>query len=255
MRKSPSFENAEAPPLRFDTQQDALDYAAEIAQDDCGWLGLRDGIVEAYKNGHLELVVTFRVGLAYPTDWHISIRSRMVDLVQHRVESELCCAAVNDDFGNVHLRPQQGLVLLVSGKFVESPKGDIPSAIWLKRGHEVEHLFGDVFRPVASLAVQIESVLSKREMGVLATLSSGLGDEVPGMVERVPEVYESVAGKPADPVWKLGRWPEESQLVSWINRIVLNDQGIRLTLNKAASEYIDFIDVRLGVLDRKTADF
>jgi hypothetical protein len=251
IRKSPSLKQAEAPRLDFNTEQDAFDYAAEVTQEFDGWLRKsQSNIVEAYKDGRLVLLLSLRLAFPVPPDWHISIRSGMMHLVKHGIEvHDAATPERYFDHGDVYISAQQGLVLLESSQLVECPEGFIPSSVWLKRGHEVEHLFGDVPRSVFSLRVQVDGAVAEREVSVLPCSICSDSDEVTGVVKRVPQVDQSIPGQPTYPVRKRLREPKESEVVGWIKRIVLNNQGVWLTLGEAAAEYIDFIDMRLGVLD------
>jgi hypothetical protein len=257
MRKTPSLEVPEASRLSFDTGQDALDYAAEVTQEFDGWLRQSQAnIVKAYKDGQIELLLQFRCPLPLPSHWPISIRSGMVHLVGHGIERKSTPALERDlDHGDMGFCSQQGLMLLKAGQLVECPEGVVPSSVWLKRSHEIKHCGGDVLRPVSPLRVQINGVVTERKVSVVASFPDGHCDEVAGMVKSTAQVDQRIACESADPVGKRLREPEEAEIVSWIERIVLNDQCVWLTLSEAATEFIDLIDVRFGVLDGEPADF
>jgi hypothetical protein len=252
IKELPSLEQAEAPGLSFDTKQDALNYAAEVAQEGSSWRGQveRPNIVEAYKQGQIELLCELSGPLALPPDWHISIRPTVVHLVEHRVDHQTSAAGKLDvDLRNMQFGSKQRLMLLEASKLVESPQGDIPSSIWLKRGNEIKYLFGDVLRPAFSLPIEVGKVFSEGKVSVLSSRSRRNSDRVASVVEGIAQVHKSITSEPGDSIWQWLHEPQEAQFVSWIKRIVLNDDGVWLTLSEAAGEHINFFNVRLGVLD------
>jgi hypothetical protein len=251
LQDHPSLEQVEAPRLSFNTSEDAINYAAKVSEEFDGWLAKSQAnIVEAYKNGQVYLLLRWRGALTNPTDWPISVRSGVVHLVEHRFKPEAAATSkLNLHHGDVQFGSQEGFVLLKPSQLVECPEGVIPSSVWLARGHKVKHLFGNVSRPVLPLPLQVGRVIAKGEVSILAAPTCRNSDEVTGMVEGVAQVDQRITSQATYPVREGLREPQESEVVSWIKRIVLSDDGVRMTLSEAASEFIEFIDVSTGVLD------
>src|SRR6266851_3502038 len=120
-------DNSESPGLRFDTHQDALDFAAQCVQYSKDWLSINDlNIVERYKKLELEIIFVLCSG-SEANKYHLIFSSVPDRTVGRREESGALKA---------HRAVHQGMpdgnrefMLVGDAYFVECPEEIIPSQV------------------------------------------------------------------------------------------------------------------------------
>lgn len=235
--------------LRFDTSDDALDFARDCVERSKHWRARKYfNLAEDYVKGATNLVIQFRT-TADPQKFCLVLRRIPSVVSEARRANDRPCF----DVGAVtHRRCSQGdkhaVCFDVSG-LVETPQGLIPSLVWLEIFKEHPYPGRDVNQLPVQFVVHVEAGGGEGERGPLVGASRMERDSasINGMIKSIPEVGKSILGDRR----KLPRNLSETQLVNILTctRVIVDDKGIWLALDEALDPSIEIIDVIPRSLD------
>jgi len=183
--------------LRFDSENDSINYASHLVEDGNNWLSANNlNLIERYEREEIELVVKTR-GVA--GSW---TEGGNFDLVFVRVpDRTFRDLEVSIRGCNVHGGTQAARThscddsMLISDCYpIECPKKVISSLVWLERPKERKDLIRDILAATASRFVKISGTTEDRKVSMLRVCPpAGHGDFVPGVVECGSHIIDGIA--------------------------------------------------------------
>jgi len=194
---SSSFNNLKTLGLRFDTHQDALDFAAKCVEHSKDWLSIHNlNLVERYKKLELEIVCVLCSG-SERNKYHLifsSVPDRTADgrgkesgtLKSHGTLHQ-CVADGNSDF------------MLISDTYlVECPQEIIPSKVRLEPAKERLDFLGYVLAPTYA-GCHVSGASGEGESAGFGISETGCDrNRVGGVVESIPKILGDVRNGVAD---------------------------------------------------------
>jgi hypothetical protein len=230
--------------LRFDSQDDALDYASKVVQEFGGApfkLDVPD-IVESYRRVEIELVLKIRVlaPVRDPQDWYLVLRADRFDPLRESHPTHLI-----DDLTCEEAGANEVFMLPSVCQFVQTPEGVIPSLVWFKRDHEVKDFLRDVFASMSRTTLSLGECVPEGEVRILAIAACREGHSESEVVQCGPQIEDGISSQAGKSCGELLGQDEEI-------RLSLSSQGVRVSLKVGSSERFEVFDVRLGVIDAES---
>lgn len=197
VNRAASLDNPETAGLRFDTHQDALDFAAQCVQHSKDWLSVNDlNIVERYKKSELEIVCVLRSG-SERNEYHL-IFSSIPDRTGVGRGKE---SGAFKTHGTVHQGVADGnsdFMFIGDTYFVECPQEIIPSKVRLESAKKRLDFLGYVLAPTYT-GCHVSNTSGEWESAVFGVSETGCDrNRVGGVVESIPKVLGDVRNDIAD---------------------------------------------------------
>src|ERR1017187_228008 len=188
--------DSETPTLRFDSHQDALDFAAKIVQDSKDWLARNDrNFIDRYKRVEIEIVVpccSSNDNGTEPQNYHLIFRAIPNMRIRHRERSAIPPSGSSTAPHDGSHRCNEFVFLPIT-QFIECLQEVIPSTVRLESAKERLNLFREMGR-APNGASHLGKVTSEGERGVF-----GFGwvncksDGVPCVVQAFPQIPNQIA--------------------------------------------------------------
>jgi hypothetical protein len=228
--------------LRFDSSDDALDFARKCVEDgNRRFASQRFDLVKRYRELDLDIVVQLHDGVSHQNH----------DLISRAVPSgggKLHVAGVSHiEVLDVHSGPTERdwhqLGVLAAGDLVQCPEGAIPSLVWLERPRKRRDLLRDILASAhrARFVGRVTCEGKVRRLEGSATCRNGRG--VHGLVKCVPKVLSDLSHH--DPPVGEFRWELDLQDVMSGLRVALNRYGASVLLKECASVPLKITNVLL----------
>lgn len=237
--------------LSFDTEEDALSYFSELAEDFSSWLAAKPrNIVEDYLNGRVHLRVVFRAR-SNATEGKLALH--IIPLAD-RVEAGVANVAVSS--ANPLADQRDGLkdtVDFTVPDLVQLPQGVFPPLVRLECDQEGANCLGD-FTVLVSIQVGFRLGLSLPEwelgelgFGLSADCASAVEDR---MVKGGSKAVDDVEGDRGKILGCLSN-SNLKQLFSGF-RIILTESSVWLIGDEAALDRIEIVEVLLRSTDQQS---
>lgn len=244
-----STEDADAPGLRFKSQDDAFDFARKCVEESRSFLASSGvgGFSERYERGELELVLSLRSKRS-PSKYRLTFRAIPFG------RSEPLCDAVSVDFplksSDVDSNGGHNFVLGPVAHAVHGPEHVIPSMVWLEAQHQVEDCCGDVAgsTKTASPTVCDDSLGTKREMGVGTAFTGRTCNAVSGVIKAAAKIDNHIKCDEGDANWHRLNEFDLVDVLPAINA-ELSKWLAWATINVGSDSLLEICDVSLGVID------
>jgi len=231
----PNLNKSEPPALRFETHEDALDYARKIMEDCKRWFVSHNAsFVERFVKGELYIVfgACFFSGDLY------------YDLVFSIIPPRGADNHWGGDFGMMDKTSDNGgpnqtqNIMLISIAFpIECPKKTVPVFVWLERSDKRDNFVWEFFASPTNMSVKLSSVVSKGEISFLPPLDSSTdkSDSVPYLIKSRPKVVNNVGCNSI----KFGKGFSKLQFENFI-RVGLNDEGVWFCTKESFDSRFEF---------------
>ncbi len=201
-----SSENSNVLGLRFDSQQDALDFADQSVQDSKNWMAFHSlDFAKRYKDAELELTLELCAG-SESDKLHLIFCAIPNGMSGNSSESN----AANIDMSANHSGSNRldDFMFICVTDFIQSAEEIIPSWVRLEPAKEKLDLLRYILASPSERVFQVGNASGEGESGKSGILNSRCnGDGVPSFVERTSEISHQVNGD----IFK-GRWERMSQL-------------------------------------------
>src|SRR5947209_4104119 len=229
--------------LRFESHDDALDYAKKLVKDQADWRVFHQfDIAHSYMVGDLDLHIRCASD-RLAEKFHFVFRpvpngkghSKAGGGNPPRPHPS---ASRNDDRGD-------GRVFVGVTEHVKYPEGNIPSFVWLERANEVNDFFREFFQTTPYGVLKVRLRAGNREESVLNFFPGREQDDgVDGLVEGGAEVISGVQSN-AGQRDRYGL--SELDLMNFLGsvRVNLYDKGVWLCFDELAHLPFEVTDVLL----------
>lgn len=226
--------------LRFDSHDDALDYARAVVENANRLLAVKElNVANRYIEGELEIHL---VSYWDRTEYHLVFRS-----IPNRPIKAKGWPATNLGNADGYISRDcpdgsDDVVFICATELVECPEKVIPSFVWLERPHKVADFIRQVLTPPLECTLELGGVGSEREVRWLN--GSKTRDGVQGLVERGAEVGGSVRSNTRQID---GQLLEKFQRVQLARAIVitLNDNAVGVRIEENITLPLKVTDVIL----------
>jgi hypothetical protein len=176
--------------LRFDSQQDALDYIDQAVKESNDWLKFENvGTLKSYIEGHCEIVL------------RINTRSEQFDLIVFRIPNRsgrTLGSAADDIESDLLVAYQDGRIksmFVPITKVVESPQGIISSLVRIEPSNARLDVFGQRFALTERFFEECFSVPNREAPVPVARLMNASANttSVNGMIKHSAEIGNGVS--------------------------------------------------------------
>lgn len=215
------LQEADALGLRFNTHDDALNYADERLKDiNHRLLVHKLDIVNRYKHHELNVHVEFtssNIARKYHLVFgSVPVRHLKGGVPRNRYRGE---AHTLSDYGY----RADGSVFIGITKLVESPDEVIPSFVRLEPANEVADFFRNFFKETVNSVIEFSLTVANGEVLELPHKSEH------GVIESGAEVIDNVASTPSEAAW---HGLNELELVNLMNavRVRLDNSGVSVLI-------------------------
>lgn len=232
--------------LRFDSHQDAIDFANKCVQDSINWQSIHKfDICSRYELLELEIEVKFSAPWSVK-DFHLIFRAvPHHGITNPKTKSGRSCQLNPTGMGSYG---DNDFVFVGITKLVQGPEKIIPSFVWLKRNHQIKDFFGQFFGTSIHRALRISQSSPEGEMGVTSAFLNSSGDRISGLVKRGTETIGGIENDS-----RQGSWHgfSQLQLMNLLGsvRAFINDSGVGVTFEPRQEFGFQFRQASLGVLD------
>ncbi len=213
----PRSHEANALGLRFNTHDDALNYADERLKDIKHWLFVHKlDIVNRYKhhelNVHVEFTSSNVAGKYHLVFGSVPERHLKGGVPRDRYRGEA------HPLGNYGYRTDDSVLIGIT-KLVESPDEVIPSFVRLEPANEVADFFRNFFKETVNSLIEFRLTVANGKVLELSHKSEY------GLIESGAEVVDNVASTPSEAAW---HGLNELELVNLMNavRVRLDNSGV-----------------------------
>ena len=203
--------------LRFDSHNDALNFADKLVKDSKHWLSVHKlDIVNRYKqhdlNVHVEFTSSNIAGKCHLVFGSVPVRHLKGGVPRSRYRGETHTLA---NYGH----RTDGSVFIGITKLVESPDEVIPSFVRLELSNEFADFFRNFFGETVNSLVEFRLTVANGKVLKLPYKSEH------GLIESGAEVVDNVASMPSDAAW---HGLNELELVNLMNavRVRLDNLGV-----------------------------
>ena len=241
-----SLEQTDAPRLRFDSHEAALNFATHGVENANRWLTAHaSNIADHYENLNLEVVVRCR-SMRDAHDFHLIFRC--VPCGGDAKAADIAHKATDHHVASGHADRDNDFVFVGITKLVYRPENNIPSLVWLKRHHDIKDFFRQVFGAPFYSVLNFSSILTEREMGVLTRLTGSKGNRVSSLVEGGAQSIENIRGDPRETYWQGLSELDLMGILSSLS-VRLNDSGVWITVDENGNLPFKILNTSLGMLD------
>jgi hypothetical protein len=233
--------------LRFDSEKDALDFAAKAVQDGKDWASIYDvDAIKRYKDGELQIVIEIMDSRPNGKEFHLILCAipdvRLGDAAEpaqrtYRYSMPYRPGTNGDD----------SFVLICDSYFVKCPEEIIPSLVRLEPAKQRLNLWRDVFGPTDRFGHQVVQTTGEGESTISGVWGAGSDrDRVASIVEGVSEILNEVGGPIGD-----GRREGLSQsdlvdLMAWDYSVRLDNSLVSLDMGEVDNVPLKFGEVYLS---------
>jgi hypothetical protein len=213
--------DSEALGLRFDSHQDALNYAAELVQSSRDWLAINDlDVVKRYKKGELEVVLECRSRPEF-NKYHLVFRS--VPYVGRGHGEKSSTRDVYSVWPKCLSNGNDHLMFIGVGDFVQCPQEIISSSVRLETAKERVDFFRNILGS-PQCAWHVGNASSEGERAVFGLANAGSRSKsVPSIIEGTPQGDHDVGSSIGDTCWDFLRHPDFFQRMSRLFRVQLSN--------------------------------
>lgn len=221
--------------LRFDSQDDALNFARDSVKRGNDWLATqRISPLKDYIEGRVHLVVNCRPG---PKAQEFDLVFRRVPVTVTNPAGAIDLALFDADPLCHHSLPHWDNHAMRIGVpyAVQSPQQVIPSLVWLESHKERVNFWWVSRKPFAAeFSCNASAVSGEREAGVCGSAPiDHQSASVQGVIERIPEVSGGVFCDDADFHRQIGSESDLVDLLACI-RVHIDNTGVRLCVEESA---------------------
>jgi len=214
--------------LRFDSHDDALNYARKVVKDTENWLAVNKlNIAESYEKG--VIIIHCVLGIDGCLDqYHLvfgAVPSRWIREPNVSLALPFDCRAVIR-----HCYGADESVFIGVTKLVQSPEKIIPSFVWLERAYQVRNFL----REFSATTVEgrfVSGGISNREESVVSANSSQRSDGTDRLIESRPEIINSVDDMAVERQWHRFSQFELEELVSAVI-VQIGNSGVSVGLKE-----------------------
>jgi hypothetical protein len=239
----PLLEQADPPRLRFDSQDDALNFARHSIKRSQHWLASHSlNWPERYKKGEIDIVLQISTDAGDRKNDLVffAVPAGRRDNQGHRAAHS---HPPDDETGTRADRKYKPVSTLPTNS-VECPDECIPTLVRLERAKKREDIRWKILEPSVQGILNIRGVVRDGEMDLVGALCvTGDCDGVGGMIETGSQPLESLVSDIRDEGREIGRELYFVFLKSL--RIALNDSGVWLCVEKGLSPRVDIANLLL----------
>jgi len=191
--------------LRFDSQQDTLDFQAKIIEDSKDWLAYNDrDFVERYKRNEVEIVIPCCIRNddgAEPDHYHLIVSTVPFMGIGHRERStESLNRSASPPQDSLHGRDE--FMFIPITQFVQCPQEVIASSVRLEPTKQRLNLFREV-SGTPDRTPHVAYIVSKRKCTIPGIgFTSSDSDGVPGIIQSTSQINNDVTGDVAERFWE-----------------------------------------------------
>jgi hypothetical protein len=240
-----ALDKADAPRLRFNSQNDALDFASHCVENGNRWLATHDiHFSKRYEEGEIDLVLELTIG-ADATKYHLVLFAIPPWDRQSAGRQE---ATTKIHPSDSHFCGQKTVLASVT-KLIECPDKVIASFVRIERAKERYDVRRDILASSFDASFKSDYIVCDREVG-------GFGVNLPvcdgcyesGLIEPRSEPFDNFIGEIRQTVWQ-GLC--ELNLVKLVDsiRIGLDDPCVWLVIEKPLDPGIEITNVALCARD------
>ena|ERR1039458_209918 len=199
------LDNPQTTALRFDSQQDALDFAAQGVEDSKHWLAAHNlDFVKRYENSEIEIVVEVHRGVE-GQEHHLVFCSIPNVAIRHTEVTKT--SNINAGADNSRIHRDQHFMLIRDAYFVECPEKVIASWVRLEAAKERVDLWRDILGPAQSICHLTDTPSEREGSELWVNTTESDGDGIARVVESIPKILDDVSSDLGK-----GRWENFSQL-------------------------------------------
>lgn len=239
-------DESESSRLRFDSHDDALDFARHCTENSRRWLAANSfDFVKRYADGQIYIVLRLRSRAG----------NGVYDLVFSAIPHGNGNAAVASPIdGNVQAaggktgRNKQPMLVDVVG-LVECPDKIIPSLVRLELPKKRRDIVRDVLASAGDNCIEIRCVFSDGKIGASGVDSPGRNSNgISRLIKRRPEVFDGIGSDLSETVRNCGC---EFDLVQMVNasRVQLNSMGAWFSFKEIIDLPVEVVNMSLCALD------
>jgi hypothetical protein len=240
-----ALDKADAPRLRFNSQNDALDFAGHCVENGNRWLVAHDiHFSKRYEEGEIDIVLELTIW-ADATKYHLVL---FAIPPRYRQSAGGQKATTEIHSSDSHLCGQETVLASVT-KLVECPDKVIPSFVRIERAKERYDIRRDILASSFNASFKSDHIVCDGEVG-------GLGVNLPirdgcyesGLIEARSEPFDNFIGEIRQTVWQ-GLC--ELNLVKLVDsiRVGLDDPCVWLVFEKPLDPGIEITNVALCARD------
>lgn len=246
-RQSPK--NPQAARLRFDSQQDALDFAGQCVEDSVRWLvHNRINFGERYTKGEVEVVVSLGIGAPLLKQYQlvaVPLWRTSTEKPERLPVADTVCSETQERVANRNGNERYMFVSVAN--VIEGTEKIIPSLVRLEGAQEREKLSRNILGSTIKGVLKFFGTSGEREGGVLGVPAArGDGDSVTRLIQGSPEISSGVRRDISE---GCGNGLSEFNLVDLASRkmrVRIDNYGVRLLIEESADFPFEVLDVFLA---------
>lgn len=229
--------------LRFNSQQDALDFASKCVQDSHRWLVRHDdGVAERYVKGVVDVAIRIRA-IAEKSQYDLvvsAVPSPLVYTVIPRISRVIKTCTADSP---CHWDESAVLVLIADP--VEGIKKRIASTVAVRPEafNERHKCLGDVFAPISNALFQFSGILTEWERCGLGIRMRGDRGSVDRVIEDGAQIDRSVADYVREVLRQGASHPHTAKVLAGALRIWLDRRTTWVGLVEGADLFFQVSDV------------
>lgn len=229
--------------LRFDSHDDALNFAAKQVEDSKRWQAAHElNIAKHYASGNLELCLKCAARF-HAGQFHLVFSA--IPYESHDFKTAAAKLSVfKNDLAGLDRNGNNDRVFVGITEFVQCPEKIVPSFVWLESANEILDFYRDFFTASVDLLVQAGTLISEGKSRVVSFSSSGDSSRVTRMIERGSQAVDCVKDSEGESLWhRLNKL----DLVNFLGgiRICLDDRGARVRVDELSNLPFEISDLTL----------
>jgi hypothetical protein len=228
--------------LRFESHNDALDYASQLVEDSNRFLTANKlDIANRYKKGELEIHLRCRAN-RLPIEFHLVFLSIPADIPSQDESAWQFRASPNSVTRIIQNNRTDKRVFIGITEFVKCPEEIISSFVCLEPAHKIGDFWMQVLAFPLHAVLKINSIGSEGKISEPSSLAET--ESVNSLVESETEVVGGIGGDIEQELWQRLCELEFNNFLSII-RVNLTDYGVRVCAKEIESLPFKVLDVML----------
>jgi hypothetical protein len=236
----------EAPRLRFESPNDAMDFARKSVEQSRRWLAARDlTVAQRYKQGHAHLTIIVEASSGmHPSKLELLLCAipTVYKVAWPFNDERIAIRVFYKNVGNIDVKLEDKLVFIRPRNPAHRVEQVIASAVWLECLDQADDLARDAAALATYLPVDRPGVRREREVAVPLRGAELDGGGVDGLIKRVPQVVEAVGSNDAQPSWDRLNDPDFAQVVSGLT-VKLGDWSASAAFDESLTLKFKLVDV------------
>jgi hypothetical protein len=222
--------------LRFDSQQDVLNFAAKLVEDGNRWMSAQNrNVADRYEDGELAIVLAlYAANLPTQCVGHLVFQRVPIGHAEGSA-TEFNRAALDADAAGDEANRGKDFVILGISHLVEAPKKIIPSLVRFECPRYRKDFLRDMLAPTSDVVFNVRWSVAEGEFVALKRADAeGNTGSVNDLVQGGPERIADIKSDCAATVWRvLGHPPFVSVLAAI--RLKFNNMGVWVTVDESVN--------------------